>query len=134
MTIVLVIVIVVSSITIIDLKSSYDATKRNQFLYQLQQDLYYAQQNAISRQLSTTVIFLNGSKQYLIRQGGEMILTRNFEQPNTIFVQGTLSLDDISFFPDGNARKSGTLLIRIGEYRYRLVLLLGRGRFYLEQF
>jgi competence protein ComGD len=133
MTIVLFIVAIVSSLSIGNMKKAYDATKRNEIIYQLEQDLYYAQQKAISHNLMTNVVFLNGSKEYVIRQGGEVILGRKFHQQNVTFLPVTLALNDITFLNDGNARKSGTLQIKIDSITYRLVLLLGRGRFYIEK-
>lgn len=133
MTLVLVIVATILMIPLISFRAAADASERNQFIYQLQQDLYYAQQMAISQQLAASVVFLNGSKEYVIRQGGEVILRRKFQVEGTTIVQGTLSLTDISFLPNGNVQKSGSLTIRMNEYRYRLVLLLGKGRFYIEQ-
>jgi competence protein ComGD len=134
MTIVLFFFAVVSAISLVNFESAYHAGKRDQFIYQLQQDLYYAQQMALSKQLTTTVVFLNGSKEYIIRQGGQVIFRRKFQTSDTSFHQGTISLTDLAFLPNGNAQKSGHLTIRIGEFRYRLVVLLGRGRFYIEQF
>ncbi|OIJ20277.1 hypothetical protein BKP45_09430 [Anaerobacillus alkalidiazotrophicus] len=132
MTIVLMIVAVVTSISVGNFRGAQEAINRNEFIFQLKQDLHYAQQKAISHSATTTVIFLNSGKEYVVRQSGEIILRRKFHD-NITFVPITLTLSDIAFLPDGNARKSGTLLIRIGDYSYRLVLLLGRGRFYIEQ-
>lgn len=113
--------------------AAYEAGKRQQFILQLKQDLYYAQQIAIGYQLPTKVVFLNGSKEYSLHQGGKTILRRPFLQGNTVFIKGTLSLSDILFLPNGNAQKSGSLSIKINDHHYRLVMLLGRGRFYIEQ-
>ncbi|RXI99482.1 type II secretion system protein [Anaerobacillus alkaliphilus] len=134
MSLVLFIIAVVSSISIINMKSTYDAGIRNQFLYQLQQDLYYAQQMAISKQTLTTVIFYNGTKEYRVIQNGRAIIQRDFPHIDTRFFQGTLALNDIHFLSNGSPRKSGSLTFSLGDYRYRLVLLMGRGRFYIEQF
>lgn len=132
MTIVLMIIAVVSSITFGNMKSTYDTVKRNEFIYQFQEDLYYAQQRAISHHLSTSVVILINSKEYVIRQGGVVILRRKFDN-NITFTPVSLALNDISFLNDGNASRSGTLLIKIDGHSYRLVLLLGMGRFYLEE-
>jgi competence protein ComGD len=133
MTLVLLIIATVLTLPLVSLGAVADAGERNQFIYQLQQDLYYAQQMALSQQLVASVVFLNGSKEYIIRQGGEVILRRKFQVEETTIVQGTLSLTDISFLPNGNVQKSGSLTIRMNDHRYRLVLLLGKGRFYIEQ-
>ncbi|QOY36102.1 competence type IV pilus minor pilin ComGD [Anaerobacillus isosaccharinicus] len=133
MTLVLVIFAVATTIPLVKIESTYDAGKREQFIYQLQQDLYYAQQMAISNQLTTTVVFLNADCQYYIRQGGKIILKREFQHPETTVRSGTISLTDISFLANGNAQKSGSLTIIVGDHRYRLVMLLGMGRFYIEK-
>jgi len=126
------IIAVVSSLTFGNLKLTYDATKRNEFIFQFQQDLYYTQQLALSHHLSASVVIRNDSKNYQIRQGGKVKLTRQFNV-NVAFIPASLSLNDINFLHDGNARKAGSLIIEIGNHSYRFVLLLGRGRFYLEQ-
>ncbi|WP_169819129.1 competence type IV pilus minor pilin ComGD [Anaerobacillus arseniciselenatis] len=133
MTMVLFIIATVTSISFGNMKSVYDASGRNEFIQQLQQDILYAQQMAISHSMYTSVIFLNGSKEYVIRQGnGNVLLRREFSE-NTAFVPITLSLNDVAFLADGNVRRSGTMEIRIDDHRYRFVLLLGRGRFYIEK-
>lgn len=132
MTLVLMIIAVVSSLTFGNMKLTYDATKRNEFIYQFQQDLFYTQQLALSHHLSASVVIRNNTNEYIIRQGGVVKLTRQFDE-NITFIPATLSLNDITFLHDGNARKAGTLIIKIGDHSYRFVLLLGRGRFYLEQ-
>ncbi|MCT8138671.1 GspH/FimT family protein [Anaerobacillus sp. CMMVII] len=133
MTLVLFMFAVVSAIPLVQFESTMKASDQKQFMYQLQQDLYYAQQLAMSKQLTTTVVFLNGSKEYVIRQGGVVIFRRPYKPEDVVFVQGTLTLTDIAFLPNGNAQKSGSLTIRMGEQRFRLVMLLGRGRFYIEE-
>ncbi len=133
MSLVLFIIAIVSSISLINMNATVDATIRNQFVYQLQQDLYYAQQTAINKQAPTTVIFYNGTKEYRVLLEGKVILRREFPNVDTRFIQGSLLLSDITFLSNGNNRKSGSLTFTIGESRYRLVLLLGRGRFYIEQ-
>ncbi len=133
MTMVLFIIATVTSISFGNMKTIYDASGRNEFIQQLQQDILYAQQMAISHSMYTSVIFLNGSKEYVIRQGnGNVLLRREFSEKTT-FVPITLSLNDVAFLTDGNVRRSGTMEIRIDDHRYRFVLLLGRGRFYIEK-
>lgn len=132
MSLVLFIVAIICSLSVGSFKSSYDAQQRKEFVQQLQLDLYYAQQKAISNRLAVNVMFLNGSKEYIIKQGEQIVLTRKYPN-NTIFYASTLSLNDIAFLHNGNARKSGTLLFKVNNINYKIVVLLGRGRFYIEQ-
>ncbi len=133
MTIVLFIIATVTSLSFGNMKTTYDASKRNELIQQLQQDILYAQQMAISHTMYTSVIFLNGSKEYVIRQGNGQVLLRRKVPESVTFVPITLALNDIAFLADGNVRRSGTMEIRVDDHRYRLVLLLGRGRFYIEK-
>src|SRR5665648_481462 len=91
MTIVLMIITVVSSITFGNMKSTYDAVKRNEFIYLFQQDLYYAQQRALSHYSRVSIVIRNNSKDYLIRQDGVVIVARQFAD-NITFTPATLSL------------------------------------------
>lgn len=132
MTIVLMIITVATSLSFANMKKTFDAAERNEFILQFQQDILLAQQKAISENTLTTVFILNNNKEYVIRQGSNVLLRRKFPD-NVSFVPVSLSLNDISFLGDGNARRSGTMLIRTETSSYRLVMLLGRGRFYIEK-
>lgn len=123
---------IMTSIVIISFSSLYKAQEKKQFLNLLIQDIYYAQQLAINTGLPTYVYFDNENQLYGIRQLREDIYTQSFDE-KIQFQSGTLKLNELSFNSDGNARKSGAIIIRVEDEVYRIVVLLGRGRFYLEK-
>lgn len=132
MLIVLMIISVVIFITFGATTNIYNAQLRNNFIDQLYIDLYYAQSIAITHRRPTTVAFNNLSGQYVIRQGLETKIFRAYNANVTVLAY-TLDLTDIVFLADGNIQKSGTILLKFDDDYYKLTLLLGRGRFYIEK-
>ncbi|WP_209123046.1 competence type IV pilus minor pilin ComGD [Alkalihalobacillus sp. BA299] len=130
--IVLTIISIVGSVTLIFLHSSYSSYERNQLVSQLENDLYYTQQLAISNG-TPSVFYINTSKSiYGVKQNNQLI----YEQPfnlNVTFERGSLGIDDIKFLSNGNISKSGTLFMYVENQRYAIVFLLGKGRFYIEE-
>lgn len=132
MMIVLLIISTVSFISLGSVKSVSEAQKRNHFFEQLYVDLYYAQTLAITHQKPITVIFDNKDKKYMVRQGIVTFVTRGFDKSYHV-IPSTLALNEIVFLHNGNVRKSGTIIFEVNKQSYKLTLLLGRGRFYIEK-
>ncbi|WP_078428742.1 competence type IV pilus minor pilin ComGD [Alkalihalobacterium alkalinitrilicum] len=128
----LMVISIIGSITLISLYAPFSAYERNRFISQLENDLYYAQQLAISNG-APSVFFINTSRNlYAIKQNNQFV----YEQPFNItvsFERGSLGIDDIKFLSNGNISKPGTLFMYIDNQRYALVFLLGKGRFYIEE-
>ncbi|OLO42881.1 hypothetical protein BTR23_02460 [Alkalihalophilus pseudofirmus] len=128
----LMVISIIGSITLISLYAPFSAYERNRFISQLENDLYYAQQLAISNG-APSVFFINTSRNlYAIKQNNQFV----YEHPFNItvsFERGSLGIDDIKFLSNGNISKPGTLFMYIDNQRYALVFLLGKGRFYIEE-
>jgi competence protein ComGD len=103
------------------------------FFSQLKSDLFLAQQYAIAHQEEVTVHIMPESNYYYIRTrfNGPMLVERTYS-PEIKVREGSLKLY-FQFLADGNTNKFGSFFIEVGNKRYRLTLLIGRGRFYVVE-
>lgn len=112
------------------MKPQNNLLERSLFFSQFKSDFYYAQQYAIANQQMLFFSFLPSEFTYYIKnQDGTFQIKRQFEE-NIIIREGTLSL----FFrvnPNGNVSKFGSIYIQIGKETYRLIIHIGKGRFYV---
>lgn len=129
--IVLTVFIVIASITTFFLKPQFQVIDKQFFLTQLANDLYYAQLYAISNQVEVNVNILPDQHLYYfrVRQGNQELLRRVYSEEVLIY-EGSLNLN-FRYLADGNINKFGSFFIRIGNERYKLTTLLGKGRFYV---
>lgn len=93
--------------------------------------LHGAQMSAVSQTAYTYVSILPHKHEIRVRIGTDTIRTFRFAESIDI-IQGTHDLT-ISFSPNGHIRTSGSFYIRTPGDMYKLVLLLGQGRFYIEK-
>ncbi|MDQ0197316.1 competence type IV pilus minor pilin ComGD [Neobacillus ginsengisoli] len=125
--------LIISSITAFTLKPQYSTIDDEAFLSQLQADLLYAQQYAISHQHEVTVIFFSDQYKYNIYMRSDLpnIIERNYSTNMTVY-GGSLPLY-FKFLPDGNVNKFGSFYIKSSKKNYRLTVLIGKGRFYVVE-
>lgn len=129
---VLSIFLIISSITAFSLKPQYERMESEEFLTQLQADLFYGQQYAISHQQEVTVMIVPEEHHYYLRNNLTLpFLHRYFSNAITV-TRGTLPLT-FKFTPSGFVNKFGTLYIQCGSKQYRLTFLIGKGRFYVVE-
>lgn len=130
---VLSIFLIISSITAFSLKPQYERMESEAFLHQLQADLFYGQQYAISHQQELTVMIIPEQHYYYVRNSYSWppFLLRYYSN-NVSVSPGTLPLS-FKFTPSGFANKSGSFLIQCGSKQYRLTVLIGKGRFYVVE-
>ncbi|MCM3669617.1 type II secretion system GspH family protein [Mesobacillus maritimus] len=124
--------LVISFSPVLIFKPSQQLLESQSFLAQLQSDLLYAQQYAISHQVEVSVHIAHESNYYYIRTKptSPALIERTY--PATIRIQpDTLRQLYFQYMPDGNINRFGSFVIEVGPKRYRLMLLLGKGRFYV---
>jgi competence protein ComGD len=121
------------SISLLLLKPQYSSSESEAFLIRLQADLLYGQQYAISHQREVTVNFFPDKSYYYLhnRVEGKLVVERYYSE-NVKVSPGSLSYY-FKFLPDGNVNKFGSLYIEVGKKRYRLTVLIGKGRFYVTE-
>lgn len=128
---VLSIFLLISSITVFSFKPQYDQANMNAFLSQFQEDLFYAQQHAISQQRDMTVNIQPNQHFYYIRGRFDEPLLLKRTYSNKIQVESLSQALVFKFTTDGNISKFGSLRIKSGTTTYRITFLLGKGRFYV---
>ena len=128
---VLTIFMIISSITAFSLKPQYFMIDDNVFLTQLQTDLLYAQQYAISHQSEVTIMFTEDQYKYSIYNHFNLppLVERNYSTKINVY-GGTLPLI-FKFLSNGNVSKFGTFFIKTSDKTYRVTILIGKGRFYV---
>lgn len=128
--IVLAVVFLVISLSFILLKRHDQYVARHLFFSQLQADFIYAQHYALTNQ---TPVFVNlvgiNHTYYFTKKNGEHLIAREFDR-NISLSEGTQKL---YFYinSSGHLNSFGSIYISIGDERYRLTFLIGRGRFYV---
>ena len=128
---VLSIFMIISSVTAFSLKPQHFVIEDNVFLTQLQADLLYAQQYAISHKCEVFVLFAEDQYEYSIFNDYNLpsLVKRNYSKNIQVY-GGSLPLF-FSFLSDGNASKSGSFFIKTSDKSYRITVLIGKGRFYV---
>lgn len=130
---VLSILLIIASVTAFNMKPLYEKMESEEFINQLQADLFYGQQLAISHQLEVSVRIIPEQHYYYVNNTTiwPPHLLRYYSNAISVF-PGTLPLD-FKFTPSGIASKSGSFLIQCGSKHYRLMVLIGKGRFYVTE-
>lgn len=128
---VLSIVFIISSVTIFNYNPHKSTFIDTLFISQLQSDLYYAQQYAISHQKEVTIHIEPMYNYYTLSVDAKPILKRVYTSDVT-WEEGSLLLT-FRFLFDGNINKFGVLFFTINHRTYKLTILLGKGRFYVVE-
>lgn len=118
------------SFSVIPLKQSVD---KDLFLSQLQSDLYQIQSYSIRHQSPVILTFYPLSNKYVAKGvTRQTILSR--ELSPTIQITSSNSLEDITFYPDGNTNRFGKVSFKVGESILQLMFQIGQGRFYVQEY
>lgn len=131
--IVLSVFLIMSFSSFVLLKPTHNFLQSQQFFSQLKSDLFFAQQYAISHQEEVTVHIMPESNYYYIRTrfNGSVLVERTFS-PEIKVREGSLKFY-FQYMADGNTNTFGSFYVDIGDKRYRMTLLIGRGRFYVVE-
>jgi competence protein ComGD len=129
---VLSIFLILTSVTALSLRPQNLFLSDHTFITQLQADLLYGQQFAISHQCE--VFFkLTENSEYTIyyRFDRPPLVTRPYSS-EVQFYPGTLPLS-FKFLSDGNISQFGSFSIKTCCKQYRITFLIGKGRFYVSE-
>ncbi|WP_449536962.1 competence type IV pilus minor pilin ComGD [Ferdinandcohnia sp. Marseille-Q9671] len=130
---VLSVVIIISSISLLQLRPLHESKKIDHFLEQLQNDIFYAQQYAISHS-ETTQLYFNASQSYYRVNTGisnEVVLFRKID--TSITVQYTTLGTTLVFTKSGNIQRAGEIRFRSKGDTYKVTFQIGKGRFYVQK-
>ncbi|WP_090234320.1 competence type IV pilus minor pilin ComGD [Fictibacillus solisalsi] len=119
-------------VTAVSLQSYYKSREVHFFLEQLKRDLYFTQRQAVVHQ---KVVFLHiypDQHRYVVGSGTSSVF-KEVRYADQVDVESSTMTMKITYTKNGNISSSGTLLIKTSAGKYRLVFLLGKGRFYVEK-
>jgi len=119
---------------IVTLKANeiYETKQVSGFIDSFETTLYHAQMTALSEHRFVYVQMNNaGHEVYSYYSWSERLETLKMP-PNVQFQRGNLSFT-LRFSPDGTITQAGSLYILAPPSTYKLTLLLGQGRFYVEK-
>ncbi|WP_158735160.1 competence type IV pilus minor pilin ComGD [Alteribacillus sp. YIM 98480] len=133
MLIVLLVITAAIGIPLLSFQSLKEKASIYYFLEVLAADIRFSQQYAYANE---KMVFFNMQDNYYYVRTTEMAAEplKKRKIPNEVkFEKGSLDLRDVSYNQKGNIKKAGTILIHTPKTNYRLVFLLGKGRFYIEE-
>lgn len=132
MLIVLGMLVIFTAWPIHSLYTFYQEKEIERFLHTLEEDLLFAQHYAYSHEEVTQFLFNSSTGSYSIKPFHSSAF-QSKKMPDGVYVESaSLKESDVVFTANGNIRKPGALTIDTPNKRYRLVFLLGSGRFYIE--
>ncbi|MBB5325223.1 competence protein ComGD [Anoxybacillus tepidamans] len=133
----LIVLMIVSTLTILVIPRIDQLEKVKEETYMIEQltdDLLYAQQYAMTHKTAVVVVFYNAQGRYRMTESytlGRTLIDRTLPS-QWLFELATLQ-NPLTFLANGNVNKSGTILIKNGKTTYKVVFLLGKGRFYVQK-
>ncbi|MFD6439298.1 competence type IV pilus minor pilin ComGD [Peribacillus sp. NPDC060186] len=130
--IVLVIFVLLSGIGLNLYPSFIKGMENKLFLSQLKEDIFYAQQYAISHESLIYLHMDNTNRIYTVTSYKDGVVLERSIPKDIQFLSGTLGLT-FHFNQYGNASKAGTMMIDTTRGKYKLVLNIGKGRFRIEK-
>jgi competence protein ComGD len=116
------------SIIAIGLFPKYEDRKAENFLEQLEQDIVFMQQAAMSHNTRHRLHWFILNHRYVITNGETAaLIVRDYDSDLEINLD-TLSIP-IIYGPDGNINKGGTMYVSYKKKKYKVVFQIGKGRF-----
>ncbi|SDI32397.1 competence type IV pilus minor pilin ComGD [Natribacillus halophilus] len=106
------------------------------FVSEFEQDMYYAQQQAMGKNIIAQINVQNSQRSYQVVVDEEIIKRVPF--PEDVSFQwvsidfGNIPTGTLIFLTNGNTSTAGQFDIRSNRETYRVTLLVGSGRFYIE--
>ncbi|EZP76135.1 hypothetical protein H839_12699 [Parageobacillus genomosp. 1] len=100
---------------------------------QLRDDLLYAQQYAMTYKTRVAVTFSESRPEYRMTEmkNGKTLFIRTL--PNPWKFQLTTLTMPLLFLENGNVNKAGALVLKRKDSAYKIIFLLGKGRFYVQK-
>ncbi|MCO7176520.1 competence type IV pilus minor pilin ComGD [Sporolactobacillus kofuensis] len=101
-----------------------------QFAEDVQETIHDAQMEAITQSKTVRIVFNNQDHYFYVSRNNQI---ERKEMNKRIMVYNSFGETAISINRLGHFSRSSTYTISMGTIRYKLVLLLGQGRFYVEK-
>ncbi|NJP37656.1 hypothetical protein HCN83_08660 [Bacillus luteus] len=117
------------SIGVLTVEHTVFQLNKERVIHELRTDLLKAQHHAVYTGKEVNVRF-SPDGAYQIRSSSGILAEKNHQ--GVSFQRLTLGLHEVAFLPNGNIRKFGQLRMEIDGDGYRIVFMIGGGRFYVE--
>jgi len=103
------------------------------FLEQLQNDIFFSQQFAISHNEPMRMYFDAGKSSYRLNRGtrNTVVFMRSIDP--AIQIQYTTLGSGLAFNSSGNIQRAGEIRFKYKDSTYIVTFLLGKGRFYVSK-
>jgi competence protein ComGD len=132
MLIVLFIVFSATGIALISFQKLQEHKQTEYFLEQFKEDLYFAQEYALSRHKTIDVHFYPEEYRYTVGpSAGPIILNRKYNKKITVDAHVFANL--FRYKSNGNVSRFGTIKIKTAATEYLLTFHIGKGRFQIEE-
>ncbi|HWO96019.1 MAG TPA: competence type IV pilus minor pilin ComGD [Bacillus sp. (in: firmicutes)] len=131
--VVLAVVHAIMFVTIVKIDPLMQQYRLYWFIRQLETDVFYAQETAITRGQVISLRFTPDKHEYFILAANTPapIFRRSYD--SRIQVELATLGSQIKFLSNGNISTSGTMFVSSSSIMYRVVFLLGTGRFYAQK-
>ncbi|WP_406686777.1 competence type IV pilus minor pilin ComGD [Rossellomorea vietnamensis] len=110
-----------------------DHTEKELFISQLESDLYQIQSYSINHQTPLFLTFYPFTNKYVAKTDARQTIVSR-ELPAGIVINSTNSLEEITFYPDGNTNRFGRVNFKMGDVTLFLMFQIGQGRFYVQEY
>ncbi|MEI2666593.1 competence type IV pilus minor pilin ComGD [Rossellomorea sp. LJF3] len=110
-----------------------DHTEKELFISQLESDLYQIQSYSINHQTPLFLTFYPFTNKYVAKTDARQTIVSR-ELPDGIQINSTNSLEEITFYPDGNTNRFGRVNFKMGDITLFLMFQIGQGRFYVQEY
>ncbi|MDX8344799.1 competence type IV pilus minor pilin ComGD [Rossellomorea sp. YZS02] len=108
-------------------------TEKELFISQLESDLYQIQSYSINHQSLIFLTFYPLTNKYVAKtEARQTVVSR--ELPAGIEIAARNSLEEITFYPDGNTNRFGSVNFKTEHETLYLMFQIGQGRFYVQEF
>jgi competence protein ComGD len=131
--VVLAVIHAIAFVTIVKIEPLMEQYRLYWFIQQLETDVFYAQETAITRGQFVSLRFSPDKHEYFALAGdaSSPIFRRSYD--SRIQIELATSGPQIKFLSSGNISSSGVLFVSSNSITYRVVFLLGAGRFYVQK-
>jgi competence protein ComGD len=110
-----------------------DHIEKKAFIASIQSDLYYLQSYSSNYQATVKLTFYPNKNMYSARdmESGNIVTSR--ELPTYTSIVYNSSLKEVTFYPNGNTNKFGSLYLQVQDSFIKLTMQIGQGRFDVQE-
>ena len=131
--VVLTVIHAIMFVTIVKVEPLMQQYRLYWFIQQLETDVFYAQETAITRGQVVSLRFSPDKHEYFVIAANTSVPIFRRSYDSRIQIELATLGSQIKFLCNGNISTPGTLFVSSSSITYRVVFLLGTGRFYAQK-